>query len=78
MQYYHISDWKSYPLSFVATLVVGLPLTSRTKMKRSTPYELVEFISDILRKDDDESQAVGFDTAEEFEAVRAKLFGGEN
>ena len=47
-------------------------------MRRSTPYELVEFISDIFRKDDDEGQAIGFDTAEEFEAVRAKLFGGEN
>lgn len=78
MQYYHISDWKSYPLSFVATLVVGLPLASRTKMRRSTPYELVEFISDIFHKDDEESDVTGFDTAEEFEAVRAKLFGGEN
>lgn len=47
-------------------------------MRRSTPYELIEFISDILRKDAEESDVTGFDTAEEFEAVRAKLFGGEN
>lgn len=47
-------------------------------MKRSTPYELIEFIPDIFRKDDEESDVTGFDTAEEFEAVRARLFGGEN
>lgn len=46
-------------------------------MKRSTPYELIEFISNIFHKDDEESQAIGFDTAEEFEAVRARLFGGD-
>ena len=32
MEYYHISNWRDYPLPFVATLACGLRENSRTKM----------------------------------------------
>lgn len=32
MEYYHISNWRDYPLLFVATLATGLRENSRTKM----------------------------------------------
>ena len=102
---YHIYDWRSFPIRFIATLACGLKSNSRIKTIMGVPENdtatlLLAVIADginwlVWSKTEEakhnqnkpesiydkliaaeEEETAAFNSADEFEAARAKILGG--